>query len=70
MLLITNEDIKRAYAAYNLLDPEQQKAACEIAQKFPCTTEYVAKVLIKKGFNREEAEEYIMRQFVLGKLRI
>lgn len=65
--MFVSEDIKRAYAIYSLLDPEQQKAAREIAQKFPCTTEYVAKVLTETGFNQEEAEKYIMRQLILGR---
>jgi len=68
--MLVSEDIKRAYAVYSLLDPEQQKTACEIAKKFPYTTEYVAKVLAEKGFNQEEAENYIRRQLVLGRIGI
>lgn len=63
--MIANEDIKRAYATYSLLDPEQQKAACEIAKKYPCSTEHVAKILLMTGFNQEEAEKYIMRELTL-----
>lgn len=64
--MIASEDIKRAYAVYSLLDPEQQKAACEIAKKYPYTTEHVAKVLSMTGFNQEEAEKYIMRELTLA----
>lgn len=70
MLLITNEDIKRAYAVYNMMDPEQQKAACEIAKKYPYTTEHVAKVIVVHDFNKEEAEKYIMRELTLAGIRI
>lgn len=63
--MIGSEDIKRMYATYSRLDPEQQKAACEIAKKYPYSTEHVAKVLLKTGFNQEEAEKYIIRELTL-----
>lgn len=66
--MFVSEDIKRAYETYSRLDPEQKKAACEIAKKYPCTTEYVAGVLVEKGFNQEEAENYIRKQLILGRL--
>ena len=65
--MFVSEDIKRAYPIYSLLDPEQKEAACEIAQKYPCTTEYVAGVIIEKGFNQEETEKYIRQEMILGR---
>lgn len=65
MIAITNEDIKKAYAVYSLLDPEQKRIASEIAAKYPYTTEHVARVLSMTGFNQEEAEKYIMRELTL-----
>ena len=58
---------KRAYPTYNRLDPEMKKAASEIAAKYPYCTEHVAEVIVKNGFDREEAEKQIERELVLGK---
>ena len=64
----TSEDIKRAYAAYNLLDKEQKKEACEIAEKYPCSTEHVAEVILEHGFSKEEAERYIRWELVMYRM--
>lgn len=58
---------KRAYPTYNRLDPEMKKAASEIAAKYPYCTEHVAEIIVKNGFNKEEAEKQIERELVLGK---
>jgi len=60
-------ELKRAYPTYNRLDPEMKKAASEIAAKYPYCTEHVAEVIVKNGFDREEAEKQIERELVLGK---
>lgn len=65
-----HEELKRAYPIYSRLDPEMKKAASEIAAKYPYTTEHVAEMIVKHGFNREEAEKYIRRELVLGKAGI
>lgn len=44
-----SEDIKRAYAVYNLLDPEMKKVASEIAAKYPYNTEHVARIIHPAG---------------------
>lgn len=62
-----SEDIKRAYAVYNLLDPEMKKVASEIAAKYPYNTEHVARIIVVNGFSKEEAEKYIRRELILGK---
>lgn len=61
------DELKRAYPIYNRLDPEMKKAASEIAAKYPYCTEHVAEVIVKNGFDREEAEKQIERELVLGK---
>lgn len=60
-------ELKRAYPTYNRLDPEMKKAASEIAAKYPYCTEHVAEIIVKNGFNKEEAEKQIERELVLGK---
>lgn len=59
--------LKKEYPMYNRLDPEMKKAASEIAAKYPYCTEYVAEIIVKNGFNKEEAEKQIERELVLGK---
>lgn len=60
-------ELKRAYPIYDRLDPEMKKAASEIAAKYPYCTEHVAEIIVKNGFNKEEAEKQIERELVLGK---
>ncbi|QJU18972.1 hypothetical protein HLY09_05910 [Enterocloster bolteae] len=60
-------ELKSAYPIYDRLDPDMKKAASEIAAKYPYCTEHVAEVIVKNGFDREEAEKQIERELVLGK---
>ena len=60
-------ELKSAYPIYDRLDPDMKKAASEIAAKSPYCTEHVAEVIVKNGFDREEAEKQIERELVLGK---
>ena len=60
-------ELKSAYPIYDRLDPDMKKAASEIAAKYPYCTEHVAEVIVKNGFDREEAEKQIEREQVLGK---
>ena len=60
-------ELKSAYPIYDRLDPDMKKAASEIAAKYPYPTEHVAEVIVKNGFDREEAEKQIERELVLGK---
>ena len=59
--------LKKEYPMYNKLDTETKKAASEIAAKYPYHTEHVAEIIVKNGFNKEEAEKQIERELVLGK---
>ena len=59
--------LKKEYPMYNRLAPEMKKAASEIAAKYPYCTEHVAEIIVKNGFNKEEAEKQIERELVLGK---
>jgi len=60
-------ELKSAYPIYDRRDPDMKKAASEIAAKYPYCTEHVAEVIVKNGFDREEAEKQIERELVLGK---
>ena len=60
-------ELKSAYPIYDRLDPDMKKAASEIAAIYPYCTEHVAEVIVKNGFDREEAEKQIERELVLGK---
>lgn len=60
-------ELKSAYPIYDRLDPDMKKAASEIAAKYPYCTEHVAEIIVKNGFNKEEAEKQIERELVLGK---
>ncbi|MEY8234620.1 hypothetical protein AALA36_02680 [Lachnospiraceae bacterium 66-29] len=60
-------ELKSAYPIYDRLDPDMKRAASEIAAKYPYCTEHVAEVIVKNGFDREEAEKQIERELVLGK---
>ena len=60
-------ELKSAYPIYDRLDPDMKKAASEIAAKYPYCTAHVAEVIVKNGFDREEAEKQIERELVLGK---
>ena len=60
-------ELKSAYPIYDRLDPDMKKAASEIAAKYPYCTEHVAEVIVKNGFDREEAEKQIERELVVGK---
>lgn len=60
-------ELKSAYPIYDRLDPDMKKAASEIAAKYPYCTEHVAEIIVKNGFDREEAEKQIERELVLGK---
>lgn len=59
-----------AYQTYKWFDPEMKKAASEIAAKYPYCTEYVAKVIVANGFDKEKAEEQIKQELVLGESRV
>lgn len=52
--------------AYELLDPEMKKVAAEIAKQYPCSTEYVARIIQANGFNQEETERYIKQELLPG----
>ena len=60
-------ELKSAYPIYDRLDPDMKRAASEIAAKYPYCTEHVAEIIVKNGFNKEEAEKQIERELVLGK---
>lgn len=62
------DEYERTHPIYDRLDQETKKAASEIAAKYPHCTEYVAGVIVKNGFDREEAEKQIIRDLVTGRV--
>lgn len=53
------EELIRCNQSYYRLDPEMRRVASEIAKKYPCTTEYVANILLAHEYDQEEAEKHI-----------